>query len=98
MTNRHIHQKPAPSFNPEVGLTGLETFLEVGVPEPITDSLVSPIGTVVTVEVKVAKATVDWGYGDCESLSTQRDGGTEVCARRSVTPVTKSVTCDCPWL
>ena len=69
LVNRHVHERPEPSFNPDVGITGLETFLEVAVPPPVTDSLVSPLGTTVSVEIKVAEVEVDWGDGEVETFT-----------------------------
>jgi len=69
LANRHIHQRPGPSFNPDVGITGLDTFLAIQLPPPITDSLISPIGTTVTVEIKVVELVVDWGDGRAETFT-----------------------------
>ncbi|NNL71503.1 MAG: hypothetical protein HKO70_16255 [Acidimicrobiia bacterium] len=69
LANRHVHERPDPSFNPDIGITGLETFLEVAIPDPVADSLVSPLGTTVEVEIKVARLTVDWGDGSAEALT-----------------------------
>jgi hypothetical protein len=69
LANRHVHVVPDPSFNPDVGITGFETYLEVAVPAPITDSLVSPVGTTVTVEVKVAQVLVEWGDGESDNYT-----------------------------
>lgn len=66
LANRHVHELPEPSFNPDVGITGLETFLQVVVPDPVTDSLVSPLGTTLTVDIKIAAVGVDWGDGESE--------------------------------
>jgi hypothetical protein len=69
LANRHVHEVPAPSFNPDVGITGFETYLEVTVPAPITDSLVSPLGTTVVVEIKVAQVLVQWGDGESANFT-----------------------------
>ena len=74
LANRHIHERPDPSFSPDVGITGLETFLDVSVPEPVTDSLVSPLGTTVTVEISVAAVDVDWGDGESETFTESTFG------------------------
>ncbi len=66
LANRHVHERPDPFFSPDVGITGLETFLELAVPAPVTDSLVSPVGTTVTVEIRVAAVEVKWGDGEAE--------------------------------
>jgi hypothetical protein len=60
----HIHQVPNPDTSPTVGITGLETFISVTPPAPITDAIVSPVtGNVLTAEIKVAEVHVDWGDG-----------------------------------
>jgi hypothetical protein len=69
LVNRHVHQRPEPSFNPDVGITGLATFLEVVVPDPVADALVSPIGTTVEVELEVAQLNVDWGDGSFDTFT-----------------------------
>jgi len=69
LINRHIHERPEPLFNPDIGITGLETFIEVAVPVPITDSLVSPLGTTVSFEIKVAQVKVDWGDGTVDTFT-----------------------------
>lgn len=69
LTNRHIHQRPEPSFNPDAGITGLETYLAIQVPPPISDSLVSPIGTTVAVDIKIARVIVDWGDGNSDTFT-----------------------------
>ncbi|NNL69709.1 MAG: hypothetical protein HKO70_07085 [Acidimicrobiia bacterium] len=69
LANRHVHEVPDPSFNPDVGITGFETYLQVTVPDPITDSLVSPLGTTVTVEIKVVEVLVEWGDGESDTFT-----------------------------
>jgi hypothetical protein len=69
LANRHVHDVPDPRFSPVVGITGMETYLEVAVPVPITDSLVSPLGTTVTVEIKVAQVLVEWGDGESDNFT-----------------------------
>ncbi len=60
----HIHEVPDPDTSPTVGITGLETFISVTPPAPITDAIVSPVtGNVLTAEIKVAEVHVDWGDG-----------------------------------
>lgn len=69
LANRHVHHLPEPAFNPDLGVTGLETYLAVAVPDPVTDSLISPLGTTVTVEIKVARVIVDWGDGRVDDFT-----------------------------
>ncbi|MDH3540022.1 MAG: hypothetical protein OEP52_08515 [Acidimicrobiia bacterium] len=69
LANRYVHEIPAPRFNPDVGITGLETYLEVVVPDPVTASLVSPLGTTVVAEIKVAQVLVEWGDGGFDNYT-----------------------------
>jgi hypothetical protein len=69
LANRYVHEVPDPLFNPAVGITGLETYLEVAVPDPVTASLVSPLGTTVVVEIKVAQVLVEWGDGESDNYT-----------------------------
>ena len=69
LADRHIHEEPEPSFNPDTGITGFETYIAVDVPDPINDSLISPLGTVVEVEIKVGAVIVDWGDGTSDTFT-----------------------------
>ncbi len=65
----HIHEVPDPVTSPSVGITGLETFISVTPPAPITDAIVSPVtGNVLTAEIKVAEVHVDWGDGATDNF------------------------------
>ncbi len=65
----HIHAVPNPNTSPTVGITGLETFISVTPPAPITDAIVSPVtGNVLTAEIKVAEVHVDWGDGATDNF------------------------------
>ncbi|MDX1450347.1 MAG: hypothetical protein R3246_14955 [Acidimicrobiia bacterium] len=61
---RYVHERPQPSLNPAVGLTGLETHLAVSPPPPVTETLISPVtGRALDVEIRVVAVGVDWGDG-----------------------------------
>jgi hypothetical protein len=65
----HIHAVPDPNTSPTVGITGLETFISLTPPAPITDAIVSPVtGNVLTAEIKVAEVHVDWGDGATDNF------------------------------
>ena len=61
----YVHDPPSPDLNPEPGegVTGLETFIGVAIPEDHTGSLTSG-GAALEVEIDVDAVIVDWGDGD----------------------------------
>jgi hypothetical protein len=61
----YIHRPPTPDLNPEPGqgVTGLDTYLGMTVPEDHQGTLISG-GSTVEVEIEVDAVIVDWGDGD----------------------------------
>ena len=54
--------EPDPEFNPAIGITGLPTYLAAQPPDPVTETIVSPVtGRVVEVEFVVTTVSIEWG-------------------------------------
>ncbi len=72
MITEYVHNPPEPNLNPPIGrgLTGLDTFAEITVPDPWSDSLTIP-GYTIDVEVSVAAVAVDWGDGGIDTFPPQ---------------------------
>lgn len=65
------HDFPRPAFvlDPVRGVTGLETFVSLHPPEPVTVTVVSPVtGAVVEAELVASLVRVEWGDGAASSL------------------------------
>jgi hypothetical protein len=61
--------RPDPVFTPDVGVTGLDTFVAAAPPEPVTVTLASPgTGGTLTVEFHVVQVTIDWGDGATQEV------------------------------
>lgn len=56
--------RPDPSLQPEVGITGLPSYLSTSHPDPITWSGTLPSGVVAEVEAAIEVVAVAWGDGD----------------------------------
>ncbi len=56
-------EAPLPEITPDVGVTGLPTFVGVAAPAPVAHSEVLPDGRVMRVEASVTSVAVDWGDG-----------------------------------
>ncbi|MGA7270558.1 MAG: hypothetical protein WB239_05740 [Acidimicrobiia bacterium] len=69
---QYVHNPPQPELNPPIGrgLTGLETFAGITIPDPWSDSLTIP-GYSIDVEVSVTAVTVEWGDGDVDTFPPQ---------------------------
>ena len=65
----YVHAPPEPELSPDVGagVTGMETFAGIVVPQAWDDTLVSP-GVTIDVEVTVASVEVDWGDGTADTF------------------------------
>ncbi len=61
----YVHDPPSPDLNPAPGdgVTGLDTFVGVAVPDDHAGTLTSG-GTTLEVEIDVDAVIVDWGDGD----------------------------------
>jgi hypothetical protein len=65
----YVHRPPTPDLNPEPGqgVTGLDTYLGMTVPEYHQGTLISG-GSTVEVEIEVDAVIVDWGDGDISTF------------------------------
>ena len=79
----YIHPPPTPELNPTPGngITGLETYVGVTVPDDHTARLTGDTGTLLDVFIEVSAVVVDWGDGhtttypaDSTALSGYPDG------------------------
>ncbi len=65
----HEFARPEPAMDPARGLAGLDTFVSLDPPEPVTVTVVSPVtGAVVEAKLAVMLLRVSWGDGDASSL------------------------------
>jgi hypothetical protein len=56
--------EPDPELNPATGVTGLPTYMAARPPDPVVESIVSPVtGRVVEVEFVVTTVSIEWGDG-----------------------------------
>lgn len=64
----YIHPPPAPELNPELGdgVTGLDTYLAVPIPDVHTAQLNSG-GSILDVYIEVSAVIVDWGDGSTDT-------------------------------
>ena len=69
----YVHQRPEFAVDPATGLgiTGLDTFIAIEVPEPFDATLTSP-GSGLTLEVhaEVSAVVIDWGDGTYQDAFT----------------------------
>lgn len=63
-------EEPEPELQPDAGVTGLPTYLDLDPPAPETRTIVSPVtGDVLEVEFVVAAVIIDWGDDDPEEIT-----------------------------
>ncbi len=61
---RYEFPTPDVELDPAIGLTGLDSFVEVVPPPPVIESIASPVsGTRIFVEFTIGQVEVDWGDG-----------------------------------
>ncbi len=66
----HDFPRPEPVMDPARGLAGLDTFVAIDPPEPVTVTVVSPVtGAVVEAELTVESLRVSWGDGAVSRLA-----------------------------
>lgn len=66
----YIHPPPQPDLSPPGGdgVTGLETFVGVLVPDPHTARISGGGGALLDVEIEVSGITIDWGDGSSSTF------------------------------
>lgn len=67
--NQYVHRRPDPELNPPPGggVTGLETFVAVGIPDRHTAQLTAA-GVTVDIEIEVSGVIVRWGDGSVDTF------------------------------
>ena len=73
---RVVRRYPAPvpdvEVDPPLSVTGLDTYVATSPPQPLTDSIVSPItGRRISVVLEVPRVTVDWGDGTVDGVAAE---------------------------
>jgi hypothetical protein len=66
----YVHPPPAPDVNPSPGdgVTGLETFVGVPIPEVHDTQLSSGTGTALDIHIEVSGVVVDWGDSSVDTF------------------------------
>lgn len=72
---QYIHDPPTPDLSPPPGegVAGLETFIGVIIPDDHVAQIVSTTGLTLDIEINVSGVTINWGDGDIDSLTADRE-------------------------
>jgi hypothetical protein len=73
--NSYIHAPPTPDLSPTPGdgVTGLDTYIGLPIPEDHQARLNSATGVILDVVIDVTLVIVDWGDGDVDSMLADED-------------------------
>ena len=73
--NSYIHAPPTPDLSPTPGdgVTGLDTYIGLPIPEDHQARLNSAAGVILDVVIDVTLVIVDWGDGDVDSMLANED-------------------------
>jgi hypothetical protein len=71
----YIHPPPTPDLSPSPGdgVTGLETFIGLPIPDDHSTQLASATGSTLDVFIEVSGIIVDWGDGEIDSMPADSD-------------------------